>query len=96
MEGLRKFQELAEELKISQPQLALAWVIKNPDVSTAITGASSPKQLEETIKAVEFQKLITPEVEKRIEEIFGTTPTGKRSMKTFKPEPSRRVKLLQP
>ncbi len=46
MEGLRKFKILADELKISMAQLALAWVIKNPDVSTAITGASSPKQLE--------------------------------------------------
>jgi aryl-alcohol dehydrogenase-like predicted oxidoreductase len=43
--GLKQFKELADELKVSMPQLALAWVIKNPDVSTAITGASSPKQL---------------------------------------------------
>ncbi len=42
---MNKFKELADELKISMAQLALAWVIKNPDVSTAITGASSPKQL---------------------------------------------------
>lgn len=76
-------------------QLALAWVIKNPDVTTAITGASSPKQLEETLKAVEYQKLITPEIEKRIEEIFETAPTGKMNMKTFSFEKSRRVKLLQ-
>jgi aryl-alcohol dehydrogenase-like predicted oxidoreductase len=75
-------------------QLTLAWVIKNPDVSTAITGASSPKQLEETLKAVEYQKLITPEIEKRIEEIFGTAPTGKMNMKTFAPEKSRRVQML--
>jgi aryl-alcohol dehydrogenase-like predicted oxidoreductase len=95
LEGLRKFQELADELKISMAQLSLAWVISNPDVSTAITGASSPKQLEETLKAVEYQKLITPEIEKRIEAIFETAPTGKINMKTFAPEPSRRVKMLQ-
>jgi aryl-alcohol dehydrogenase-like predicted oxidoreductase len=92
---LRKFQELADEMKISMAQLSLAWVISNPDVSTAITGASSPKQLEETLKAVEYQKLITPEIEKRIEAIFETAPTGKLNMKTFAPEPSRRVKMLQ-
>ncbi len=40
-------------------QLALAWVIKNPDVSTAITGASSPKQLEQTLKTVQYLPLIT-------------------------------------
>ena len=43
-------------------QLALAWCINNPDVSTAITGASSPSQLEETVKAVEVRKLLTNEV----------------------------------
>lgn len=58
--GLNKFKEIADELKISMAQLALAWVISNKDVSTAITGASSPKQLEETLKSVQFQKLITP------------------------------------
>ena len=75
-------------------QLALAWVIKNPDVSTAITGASSPKQLEQTIKAVEYQKLITVEIQKRIEDIFGTAPSGRMNMKTFEIEKARRIKLL--
>jgi len=42
---LKKFKELAEELNCSMAQLALAWVILNPDVSTAITGATKPEQL---------------------------------------------------
>ena len=33
-------------------QLAMAWVINNPDISTAITGATSTAQLEDTIKAL--------------------------------------------
>lgn len=45
LSALKKFKEIADELKISMAQLALTWVINNPDVSTAITGASSTKQL---------------------------------------------------
>lgn len=41
----------------------MAWAIKNKDVSTAITGVSKPEQLEETVKAVQYYKLITPEIE---------------------------------
>ena len=58
--ALKKFGELAKELGCSMAQLALAWCINNPDISTAITGASSPGQLEETMKAVKFRKLLTP------------------------------------
>lgn len=43
-------------------QLAMAWVINNPDVSTAITGASSPRQLEDTVKALNVRKSLTPEI----------------------------------
>lgn len=45
IETLNKFKELATELGASMAQLAMAWVINNPDVSTAITGATSTKQL---------------------------------------------------
>jgi len=43
--SLNKFQELAAELECSMVQLAMAWVISNPDVSTAITGATHAEQL---------------------------------------------------
>ena len=45
IQSLNKFGELAKELGCSMAQLALAWVINNPDVTTAIAGASNPKQL---------------------------------------------------
>ena len=51
-------------------QLAMAWVISNPDVSTAITGASRVEQLKDTIKSLEVLPKLTAEVQKRIEEIF--------------------------
>ncbi len=43
-------------------QLAMAWVIHNPDVSTAITGATKVSQLEDTVKAVSILKHFTPEL----------------------------------
>jgi aryl-alcohol dehydrogenase-like predicted oxidoreductase len=58
-------------------QLAMAWVINNPDVSTAITGATKVEQLEDTLKAVSVRRKLTPEIESRINNIFQTAPLGK-------------------
>ena len=66
MSALKQFSELAKELNASMAQLAMAWVINNPDVSTAITGASSTAQLEDTIQSLEVRKKLTPEIEVRI------------------------------
>lgn len=41
-------------------QLAMAWVINNPDVSTAITGATKISQLEDTVKAIGIRRKLTP------------------------------------
>jgi aryl-alcohol dehydrogenase-like predicted oxidoreductase len=52
------------------PQLALAWCLKNPHVSTVITGASKPEQVRENMKAGEVVGKLTDEVMQRIEEIL--------------------------
>lgn len=44
----------------------MAWVINNPDVSTAITGATRLEQLEDTVKAIGVRRKLTPEIENRI------------------------------
>ena len=88
------FKKLAEELGCSMAQLAIAWCINNPDVSTAIAGASSPKQLENTFKAIKVRKLLTPEIESRIENIFKTAPEGKLYFITGKLLKSRRLETL--
>ena len=46
LKNLNKLKGLADELGCSMAQLAMAWCINNPDVTTAVTGASSPKQLQ--------------------------------------------------
>ncbi|CAG9327988.1 unnamed protein product [Blepharisma stoltei] len=87
---LKGLQSLAEELGCTQSQLVLAWVIKNPDVTTAILGASSPGQLDENLAAVEVVKKITPEVLARIEDLLGNRPNPSMNWRTFTPNPPRR------
>lgn len=76
-ENLNKVRSLtafAKELGTSMPLLALAWCLKNPQVSTVILGASKMYQLEENIKALEVVPLLTPEVIVKIEAILGNKP----------------------
>jgi len=70
---VKELSRLAEELDCSTAQLALAWCLKNPFVSTVITGATSVKQLQENMKAAEVAPKLTPEVLGRIDKIFGVT-----------------------
>ncbi len=62
---------LAEELDCTLSQLAIGWCLKNPFVSTVITGASRVEQVRENMKAVEVAPKLTPERLKKIDEIFG-------------------------
>jgi voltage-dependent potassium channel beta subunit len=66
--------DLAGELGMSQATLALAWCLKNPNVSTVITGASRVEQVTENMKAVEAKEKLTPEVMERIEAILDNKP----------------------
>lgn len=66
-----QLETIAQELGCSIGQLAIAWVLKNPHVSTVITGASRVEQIEENMKAAEVAARITPEVRQKIEEIVG-------------------------
>lgn len=67
---LRKVDELkaiAKDIGLSLPVFAIAWCLKNPRVSTVILGASKVAQLEEDLKAVEAQDLLTDAVMARVE-----------------------------
>lgn len=74
MEKVRNLNKLAKELGTSLPKLAIAWCLKNPNVSTVILGASKVEQLEETLQSWEIVPLLTPEIESRIEEILQNKP----------------------
>lgn len=75
-------------------QLAMAWVINNPDVSTAITGATKVSQLEDTVKAVLIRRKLTAEIEEKIEGLFKSAPSGKLDMPKGVVHKSRRFKVL--
>jgi voltage-dependent potassium channel beta subunit len=64
-------EPIAKELGCTLSQLALAWCLKNPFVSTVITGASRVEQVHENMKAAEFAQQITPQIMERIDTIFG-------------------------
>lgn len=66
--------ELAKELGLSLPVMSLAWCLKNPNVSTVILGASKLVQLQENMKALSAQELLTPTVMQRIEDILNNKP----------------------
>ena len=74
IEKVRQLAPLAEELGGSMAQLALAWCLKNPDVSTVITGASRPEQVRENMGALDLVGRLTPEVMERIEGILDNKP----------------------
>lgn len=62
---------VAGELGCTLAQLALAWCLKNPNVSTVITGASRPAQVRENLKALDVVAKLTPSVMERIDGIVG-------------------------
>lgn len=51
LEAVQKLTPIAEQAGITVPQLALAWVLHNPNIAAALVGASRPEQLEDTVKA---------------------------------------------
>jgi aryl-alcohol dehydrogenase-like predicted oxidoreductase len=68
-EAVAKLQPIAAELGGSLAQLALAWVAKNPNVSTVITGASKLAQLQQNLGALALLDKLTPEVMARIDAV---------------------------
>ncbi|MBI5841524.1 MAG: aldo/keto reductase [Chloroflexi bacterium] len=64
-------ESVAKELDCTLSQLAIAWCLKNPFVSTVITGASRVEQVHENMKAAQVAPKITPEILERIDSIFG-------------------------
>jgi voltage-dependent potassium channel beta subunit len=71
---LKKLVELAKKLNVSMASLAIAWTIKNPNVTTAILGATKKEQLEDNLKALEVLTRLTPEVMEKIEKILQNKP----------------------
>jgi voltage-dependent potassium channel beta subunit len=74
LEKVKKLTEFSKEIGLSMPHMALAWCLKNQDVSTVILGASKTSQLEENLKVSENKDKLTDDVMERIEEILDNKP----------------------
>lgn len=74
IEKTRKLDVIAKEIGTTLPKLGIAWCVKNPNVSTAILGASKPEQLKETITSLEVLPLLTNEVMEKIESVLQNKP----------------------
>jgi voltage-dependent potassium channel beta subunit len=71
---IRKLARLAAGLDCSLAQLALAWCLKNPDVSTVITGATTPEQVTENMQAAGVTARLTTDNVERIEAVLQNKP----------------------
>lgn len=76
-DGVNRTKELATlaaDLDMTMPQLAVAWCLKNENVSTVILGASKMSQLEDTMGSGDQVEKLTDEVIEKIEEILQNKP----------------------
>ena len=67
--AVQELAPIAAELSTSLPCLALAWCLKNPNVSSVILGASRPEQLQENFGALDVVARLTPQIMARIDAI---------------------------
>jgi 1-deoxyxylulose-5-phosphate synthase len=69
LEAASQLKPIAADLGISMPQLALAWVLRRPEVSSAIIGASRPEQIAENVRAIGIK--LSDDVLHRVDEAVG-------------------------
>jgi len=72
---VRGLAQIADDLGTTLPKLALAWCVKNPNVSTVITGASKVTQVVENFSALELLPQLTDEVMAAIDASLGNKET---------------------
>lgn len=71
---VQQLEPIAKELGCTMAQLALAWARKNENVSTVITGATSPEQVKENMASLEFVSALDTDVMKRIDGVLMNKP----------------------
>jgi aryl-alcohol dehydrogenase-like predicted oxidoreductase len=72
LEAVDRLRPIADQAGLSMAELALAWVLRRPEVASAIVGASRPEQVHANAKASGMQ--LTPDTLAAIEEALGDTP----------------------
>jgi voltage-dependent potassium channel beta subunit len=74
IERIKRLQQVADDLGTSLATMAIAWCIRNPNVTTAILGATRESQLTENLKALDVYPLMDETIMQRIEDIMQTRP----------------------
>jgi aryl-alcohol dehydrogenase-like predicted oxidoreductase len=84
LEAVQKLVPIAAKVDLTLAQLAIAWVLKNPNVSSAIIGATKPAQIKENVKAsgVKLDRSIMSEIDAALKDVITTDPA-----KTISPKP---------
>ena len=70
LEAVRQLGKVADDLGTTMARMSIAWCLKNPHVSTVITGASRVEQVTENMKAIEVIPQLTADVLERIDQII--------------------------
>jgi aryl-alcohol dehydrogenase-like predicted oxidoreductase len=76
-----QLMNIADELGASMAQLALAWILKNPNISTAITGASKTEQIIDNLQALDLVAQLSDDVMENIEQILENRPAEPQSFR---------------
>jgi aryl-alcohol dehydrogenase-like predicted oxidoreductase len=71
---VKKLAHIAQQLDCTTSQLALAWCLSNPSISSVITGASKPSQIEENVKSLQVVPLLTEEIMTELEDVLANKP----------------------
>jgi voltage-dependent potassium channel beta subunit len=74
IEKVKSLATVAADLNISLAEMSIAWCIHNPNVTTAILGATNKEQLLQNFKALEALPKLTPDLIEKIESIVKTKP----------------------
>jgi len=72
---------IAKSLNCTLAQLAIAWCIANPNVSSVITGASKVSQIEENFASLDVVPKLTPQIMEKIEEVLANKPKNVRNFR---------------
>jgi len=94
LKKLNQLSELAKNIGCTQTELALAWVIRNTDVSSAVFGATKPEQIIENIKSLNVLKKWTPELENEIEKILDNQPRPRNDWRKWGAGKPRREEVM--
>jgi aryl-alcohol dehydrogenase-like predicted oxidoreductase len=81
LEAVDRLRPIADEAGLSMVELALAWVLRRPELASAIVGASRPEQVHANAKASDIE--LTPDTLEAIDEALGDAPVREPTLAPF-------------